>query len=891
MFKKKPLASAISSISIASALAATGIAAPSYAQDSTDVLEEVVITGSRIRRAVGDAPRPMTVIDREDIELSGLENIADVLRGSAYNSFGSFRERSGSSFGQIALVDLRGLGADRTAVLVNGRRIPGNPLTGTTAVDINSIPQSAIARTEILTDSASSVYGADAIGGVVNIVMRDDFEGAEFEIGGDAPSRKGADSDYFNFTFGSKGDQSNIVFSGEWFRRDPVFDADRDYSRVTVTPGPGGGLPRHGIDTVGVSSGGNTGFNQDFDEAFLVSPTCDPSLYVPIADPEGIPNSEGCGFGYADLSMLTGGIDRQSTYLNANYQISDDHKIYMENRYSRLETFGRYAPAVGFFQVGADNPFNPRGDAVRGAGNGEDIFLFHRFVGHGNRDDSVQTNELDSTIGFRGTIGGVDINYDAHARYYQYVAQEEGDTYVLTSIIEALVASGDYDFSNPLSQDPTHLAAIGQSSATLFRDISTEAILYGVSFDGSFGDLPGGTIGWAAGIEGSSEEYEDQYDSFREAGNVLGSAGNSSAGGRSHKALYGEAELPVIDSLTFNISGRYDDYDDFGNETSLSVAAAYEPLDILKFRASYGEGFKAPNLTSVHSQLSQSFDRGQDFTSCRAQGIADADCPATQYENYTGGNQDLLPETAESLNFGVIVDPLDNLSLSLDWWSVDIEDSIQSLSVQRVFDLEAAGQSLPPGVIINRGATGSVTSCAGGNSPPNCGLIIPFANIATEEVAGVDVRAQYNIDTDSLGSFTTILELSRYLKYDFQPLAGERVEDLVEEDEGFPEFRSNLTVRWHKDDWSVNYIYHLIDGHSDRPATSGTVNSRYGKWNSMDLNVTYFTPWGGEVSFGALNLTDEDPEPSSVGSYNADITLFLYDVNGRTPYFKYKHNF
>ena len=168
-----------------------------------------------------------------------------MLRNTTYNSFGSFRERSGTSFGQIALVDLRGLGAGRTAVLINGRRVPGNPFTGTSAVDVNSIPLSAVERIEILTDSASAVYGADAIGGVINFIMKDDYEGAEILIGQTTPEASGADEERAQFVFGASGDKGKIIASVEYYQRDAIFDADRDYSAAQVN-GPSFG------DTVGV---------------------------------------------------------------------------------------------------------------------------------------------------------------------------------------------------------------------------------------------------------------------------------------------------------------------------------------------------------------------------------------------------------------------------------------------------------------------------------------------------------------------------------------------------------------------------------------------------------------------------------------------------------------
>ena len=147
MIPRKPLSLAVHAATLT--LLGAGYSTTAFAQDEDAKVEEVVVTGSRIQRAVSDAPSPVTVISAEDLEFSGLSNVADVLRNTTYNSFGSFRERSGTSFGQIALVDLRGLGAGRTAVLINGRRVPGNPFTGTSAVDVNSIPLSAVERIEI----------------------------------------------------------------------------------------------------------------------------------------------------------------------------------------------------------------------------------------------------------------------------------------------------------------------------------------------------------------------------------------------------------------------------------------------------------------------------------------------------------------------------------------------------------------------------------------------------------------------------------------------------------------------------------------------------------------------------------------------------------------------
>lgn len=879
MFRKKPIAKAISAITAAGTFA---LGAPVVTAEEEEVLEEIVVTGSRIPVAVSDAPRPLTVVDRQEIDLSGFENIADVLRTTTYNSIGSFRERSGSSFGQVALVGLRGLGEDRTAVLINGRRVPGNPLTGTSAVDLNTIPLAAVERIELLTDSASAVYGADAIGGVVNVIMRDDWTGAEFEIGGEWPDDAGADSDHLSFTFGTANDDGHILFSGEWVRTDPIFDADRDYSRVNITANPNGGDPRHSIDTTGVSLGGNTLFEYDYSDAFPGGP-CPTDTYVPLSDPNGITGATACGFGYADISLQTGGIDRKSTFLNASYNINEDNQVYMEARYTDQESFGRYAPAVGFFLVDETAPLNP----TFGQADPRDLWLFHRFIGHGNRDDTFTTNELDAIAGLKGSFNDGAIDYDVYLRRYEYTARSEGDTYVIRSIIEDLVADGSYNFVNPL--DPSNAGAIQQTSATLLRDIFTEVTQGAVTLNGTLPmDLGAGNLGWAFGAEATTEKYQDQYDNLREAGNVLGSAGNSAEGSRSRKAAYGELLIPLLDTLEANVAVRYDDYDDFGSEVSPGVSLRFAPHDRFVVRASWGEGFKAPNLSAVHQSLSQSFETVTDLRRCAAQGIAEANCPISQVEEYTGGNSDLEAEQSESYNIGIVVEPIDNLSFSLDWFNIEIEDAVDTLDLQDLLVLESNG-TLPPGVIVNRAAddpsgVGLVTPCTSAVAAPACGIVNVFGNLGTLEVEGLDLRANYTLDTD-IGMFRFDLEWSHMLTYDEQTNPLQPAVDRPGT-EGFPENRTNFSTRYSANDFTVNYNMRWIDEHD-----GVTAAGKYDDYMTHDITLVWHTPWEGDLTVGIQNFTDEDPVIDSASGYDDEVTLLLYSVKGRTPFLTYKHSF
>ena len=876
MFRKTPLATAIAAVTAGSlaTLPITAQETQESVEDTSGEVEEVVVTGSRIRREVTDTPNPVTILDREELELTGMENVADILRHQTYNSFGSFRERSGTSFGQVALVSLRGLGADRTAVLINGRRVPGNPFTGSAAVDLNSIPLSAIDRVEILSDSASAVYGADALGGVVNIILRDDYEGFEIEIGTEMPTREGADSDHVEFVFGTAGTRSNMLFTAEWWRRHPIFDRDRDYSSVQVNDPGDGTLPDLDVDTVGVSGGGNTAFYANFGRAAAVG-DCPTDVYAGLVEnPFGI-SGTACGFGYADISAQTGGLDRISTYLNAGYEWQPDHRIFFENRLTRIASFGRYAPAVGFFAVPGDNPNNPfdiNDPSYPRFGDGSPAYfnLFHRFVGHGPRDDDTERYEMDNVLGFTGSVGDGAINYEAYARFYRYQGSEEGETYILASQIELEVEEGAYDLTNPLSQDPDHLAALGRMSATLYRDLLTETTAAGLSIDGPGPDLFAGPLGWAAGVETASSDYMDDYDSFREAVNVLGSAGNSAAGSRGRWAVFGELAIPVLDSVEVTAAGRHDNYDDFGTAFSPQISVRYHPWDPLVVRASLGHGFKAPNLGELYQSSSQSFNGLRDVYRCEALNIDP--CPNFQVENYTSGNPDLQAENSESFNIGFVIEPLPGLSVALDSYRVKIEDVVQQLSLAEINLLERTGSPLPPKVRVNR-----LESTDPGVPGPIRTIDRVFSNVAVREVTGVDLRLHYETDTP-WGVVSVDVDATKLDEYLLTASEASDPVDLLDDDLA-PDRRATVKARWSRETMTVNYIWRFTGP-----------NGGYSSHHTSDIVGVYLTPWNSEITVGVRNLFDEMPPAHDDGGWN-DNVLELYDVAGRVPFIKYRQSF
>ena len=861
-FEKKALSRAIGAIVAASVVGFTGStfaeSEDTSAEDET--IEQVIVTGSRIKRAVQDNAAPITIITADELDISGYTSVADVLRNTTYNTVGSFRERSGTSFGQIALIDLRGLGPDRTAVLINGRRVPGNPFTGSSSVDLNTIPFSAIESIEILRDSASAVYGADALGGVVNIKMRDDYSGAELEIGAEMPSAEGAEVEKINFLFGSSSDRGKIIVAADYFKKEAIFDVDRDYSATQVN-GTGFG------DTVGISVGGNTGFTPNFSDAWAVG-DCDTSLYAGVfTDPFGIPG-DGCG-----------SYDRYSTFVDASYQINDSLQAYTEVRYARVNSFGRYAPAVGFFSVDEEariaNGLEPVPEA-----NGERWSAFHRFVGHGPRDDNTTRDEFDFVVGVEGSVFDDNALLDAYVRHYYYSASELGDTYIVQSILEDLVATGAYDVVNPAS--PANAAGVLASSATLTRDLDTTFNQVGVNFSGSAFDLGYGAVGWAVGAEWAEEEYNDNYDKQREAGNIIGSAGNSAAGDRDRKALFAEVLVPVYEGLEGGFAARYDDYSDFGDSTTLAANLRYQPefADWLVLRASYNEGFKAPNLTDLYSKQSQSFNNVRDLPQCESQGVSAADCPSYQVENYTGGNPELEAEEADAYNVGFVINPpqVEGLSLSFDYFEINSEGRAAQLSLAQLVRFAADGQ-LPAGTAVIRGAA----------TDTGIGRLVRIDNVITNaaflDVKGYDLEVKYENDFD-FGTFSSKLNWSRNDEYLYQGSIDTAPSDFSGI-EGYPEDRINVTLNLQRDDWQFNYSSVYIGDHGDG------VSNDFSSYMSHDFTVEYQSPYDITVLAGVLNFTDEDPVIDPLGGWNAtdSITKYLYDLAGRRTVVQVKYEF
>ncbi|EJE4175208.1 TonB-dependent receptor [Vibrio parahaemolyticus] len=859
------------SVAISLALGTAAAVAPLTAQaeeQQVEKLQKMKVTGSRLTRASMEGSTPVAVIGRAEIERAGDVSIADVLRKSSFNSFGSHNERSGSSAQSQATISLRGLGSERTLVLINGKRLPGSASMGGGAANINVIPSAIVERVEVMADGGSAVYGSDAVAGVVNIILKEEFDGINVTLGSGIPSREGADEENVSIVLGTSGEKGNIMFSFEHDSKDEIYQRDRDYLSSTNT-----GSANY-FDMSGVSIYGRNVYHDGQLKAlkgYDTDASCDPSKgFVGLTNYPGL--GDICGYDYTSEAAQTASLERNTVFMNGNIFLSDDTTFNAQMLLSRNESFGRFAPAAGSFDV---DP-NTSGGADFFAENGLDTTkgpasVYYRFNNVGTRDTTVKDFQADFKAGLDGTLytdsfGEVIWEAGYHLNFSN--SNEVGTGYVFGSAASNLVESGQF-VNGEFSADATNQLSAGTSRES---QMEMHQFSGGLQFDlAEVGDI---TIPLYVGAEFTTYDYFDKYDPQSEAGNIIGSAGNSAGGDRETYAFYAESMIAFTDELEMNIAARYDHYSDFGDEISPKVSFRYQPLDNLMFRAGAGMGFRAPTLSDLYAADSYSSDFAKDYSYCSANGIAYADCPETQYDVTRTANEDLEAETSVSFNFGVSYSPIDDLDVTVDYYNISIDDMITLNTLQSMIDEERSSGVSNPNII--RDANGRIIEATAG-----------LQNLGTLDTSGIDLKVGYSYDFD----FATVrydFMGSYVLDYSTPEYVGGPVNNQVGRN-GLPEYRFNTGVGLnfledHDIYLSADHIADQAQDVDDNYNKIGHISSQT-TWN---IAYNYLAPWDAKFTAGVRNLTDEDPAFESDGvTYNSD----LYSIQGRVYFLKYSQNF
>jgi len=657
-FKRSSLSLALGATVLAG-FSFQGIAAE---EDELEKIERVQVTGSRIRSAEAMSSAPIQVVSGEAIDASGSLNIQNLLlENPAFGSPAISRTNSNFSTASagVATVDLRNLGSNRTLVLVNGRRyVSGVP--GSSAVDLNTIPSQFIERVEIMTGGASSVYGSDAVAGVVNFVLKDDFEGVEFE-GQYGESSEGDDeSRQFSFTSGlTTGDgKGQAMFHLGYSDQGAVFSRDRARSAVDQFSGiyfeddpaanPGSIFEAvspffSSFPPQGRFDAGDTRFTYDSNNNLQDS-----------FSTNGGDGIDANGFNRSGVRTIAIPTERYLFASNGSYELTDKHSFFFEGTYAATTTISELEP----FPFASDDiyangrvpiEFNVNGEMLRNAfvpddiynaatdtdGDGaRDIFFAKRLSDVGNRGARAERDTFRLAVGFQGEINDSWF-YDT---YYVYgktkESQVSGGLVNVQSFrqgLEAVIDSQDLDGDgitdeaicidatargfncapvniygfNSLSQ-----GAIDFVSAPSTLSTSVEQEIIGGNVSGDLFELPAGMVGIAAGFEYREEFSRSEFDALQQAGLNAGNAIPATEGSFDVTEYYVEANIPVLDAVTMNAAVRLSDYSTVGNTESWNVGVDWEVMDSLRLRATRARSTRAPNIDELFSPPSQTFPSG-----------------------------------------------------------------------------------------------------------------------------------------------------------------------------------------------------------------------------------------------------------------------------------------
>ena len=899
---------------VACGVAAALFAVPAWSQDEDEddaaELGTIEITGSRLKQTDIETARPVTVITREQIELSGFETVAQVLQSTPYNSFGSFRETSGYANGQAVVnnISLRGLGSQRTLLLLDGRRISGTGGSGGAAANLNQIPLAIVERVDILRDGASAIYGSDAIGGVVNIITRKDFDGVNLSLTKGKPDITGGDYIAATITGGASNSKGNTFFTVQHYGqrpqywRDTEWDHAYDYESYSSFGFPGtfyspyfgyvadSRCPDVPVGGVGLYGDNSYVGSQPSDDGTNSNPAYPNSYdWFPYAvSYAGTPYADWsfCGYDYAQDIIMLPRAKRNGLLVKSSYDISPDVTMNAVIMISQNDADSRYAgtPVTGPYPtMSADNPNHP----LIGMGYDCSVMdclgatVFIRTVPNGTRDNTVVSNIQDLRVGFEGVL---DVLGGATWEFNLQIMNNDIDNQTINLVnkplLQQAIDNGELDIFGVHGTPLSALASTMQqfNHTKLYQaDLKSTQGDFIMTFD--VAELPGGPVGIVLGAEYNHLSFDQVNDPASKAQLIAGTAGGDNVQAeRSRKSAFFEVGLPVTEKLELSVAGRSDTYSSagIGGNFSPQITFAYRPLDWMLLRGTYGEGFRVAAMTQLYGERSESYPSGIDVVGCQS---GKGFCGSTQYRTLYGGNPDLKPELSEHWTVGVMLSPLPELTMQIGFWHTDFTDLISTSSIQREFNAEAAGDVN----YVVRCPAGGIAGCPDGAVDY---ISLQVQNFAGVESEGLDFDLTYILNTENAGRFDIGLAGAKYTKYIVQAYP-ESPRNEYQGEMGLPSLRMSTHVYWGLGDWGASITGYYIAGQSeDVGDTTYSVGSHY----QVNMQVEYNLPWGASIAIGATNLTNKGPEVNGdyYGWYPLDWTL--YDTRGRTTYIRYNQS-
>ncbi|HTF43376.1 MAG TPA: TonB-dependent receptor plug domain-containing protein, partial [Terriglobales bacterium] len=739
-------------------------------KDETLKLEKFTVTGSFIPATLDEQKAmPIQIIDAAAIAISGVNtNVLDVLRKTVPQIQGSNNigvenaNIAGGSNGGASNVALRNVD---TLVLFNGKRMaaqPGAAGGGVTGVDLNLIPLSAVDQIEVLTDGASALYGTDAVSGVVNIILKKDYRGAE--VSSHYSSAKKDNGGQFTqksigVIVGTGTDKTNVMFTAEWSKQDPLWARDMTYANNPINTASLPGIigPVSGqyyqlattLNTIPVANRGQT-----------LAQMVTAGVYVAVPGP----------YQQADRSTILSAVDKRIASVNVNHIINDHVTFTTDFIYAQTETQYQLNP----------QPVTISTTTLIGRGvttlNTPGITVRNRYIGGSNR---IYDNTSDSyrwTAGFEGKVNDY-FNWNISANYALSKQIAIGYNQVLDSALQTSITNGLFDIF-AYQQNPANVAQAGIFGNSI-ANYKSGFYSYNALASGKIFDLPAGALQYAAGVEFRKETLFATADlnSLIPPGGTtsLWNSGTSLApfdGGRSAKSEFAEIKFPVVKDIpglhlvTLDGAVRHESYSD-GNATTVpKISLAWLPFDDqLRIRGTYGKSFSEPSLYNLFGPQSTGFTSSLSaIRAYNSSGVATGGFIGLQGHQSGGSNSLLTPSHAKSYTVGFVYSPkwAKGLDITVDYFNIKQIDLVGTLAsgltiIQSVEQFGAASQYAPY-VALNAfpGQAGAAAITAPGQlhvDPDKIYVLTGLANIGEQSQNGFDVNISYELPWKQYGRF------------------------------------------------------------------------------------------------------------------------------------------
>jgi iron complex outermembrane receptor protein len=878
---------------IAAAIGSLGTTSDVLAQDAA--IEEVYVTGSRIKRADIDGIGKVDVVTADDFAEIGAVSIDQLLKFSPFaggaqagaeSNYLSAKQGYGT-----ASVNLRGLGQNRTLVLVNGRRFVAGGSGANSVVDLNAIPVNTIERIETLLDGSSAIYGADAVAGVVNIITKRSMDGMQADASYGITERGDAESADASIAFGSESERGGFIVSLNYTDRQEARSKDRGFSECFFEEEEGEKFCSGSSSTAGgrgtTETLGDVQFNQD--------PNGDGDSFVPYS-------FAAHAFDIQEFFNLTAPYERVNVSANGYLEIANGIRLFTENTYSDRSSNTEASPAsFANLLFSATYPSNPTGEALT---------LRRRMVeeGFGARIWEQDVSLFRTVVGVEGETGG-GWSWEVSANY----GKSESDEAFTNAIDELnlLATINEADCANPgptqcvdwfgiNDPSPEALAFINATVPTVGENVQTSVL---ANVAGELFDIPAGSVGFAAGVEYRRDEGAYRRTYMRPTLSGGGGSTDPIDANLSSTEVFAEATLPLAERFDLNLAARYSDYSDFDSEFTYKIGGDWLLTDGLRLRSTFSTSVRTPNIRELYTSEEINFTtfvdpcdqwESKDDANLRANCAADVGAGFTQSELFIEldypGSLTLEPEEAETFTVGAVLQPqsIEGLAVTLDYYQIDIDNSIRNV---------------PPSAALEQcyfSENKSNPACNDLFRDPFSGevvfMVVPLVNAATEKMRGIDLGVSYAFRAGA-NEFSVDWDTAYLDQFDIDFVGARSTLEwagTISNGEGgngsYTQWRSIFRFGIDRDAWGISYQVSYIGDAESQFQRIGATSPSVGSVVYHSIEHSHRLTDSLLLRVGVNNLFDEDP-PYYTDPIDQNTDPFTYDLLGRRYFLKATYTF